>query len=188
MYSVEHSRGSVTWLGGVWNSMSAQRLGLDECSRTGDIVALKGTYSKKQPRNMYKVQQTLWFCWSKIQLSSEIRRLSSQTWYECTRKFLLSQISAQLKQKRLDFLFFFFSTETDKRRPKYIARSWQWSISILRFTKMDHFLMLKRWLENWTMTHAALYSDIWKYMLYDSVVTIPTFEVCKLLHRSRNTI
>lgn len=48
MYSVEHSRGSVTWLGGVWNSMSAQRFGLDECSRTGDIVALKGTYREKQ--------------------------------------------------------------------------------------------------------------------------------------------
>lgn len=31
--------------------MSAQRLGLDECSRTGDIVALNGTYRDKQRRN-----------------------------------------------------------------------------------------------------------------------------------------
>lgn len=41
---MELSRGSVRWLGGVWNSVSAQRLGLEECRRTGDMVALKGTW------------------------------------------------------------------------------------------------------------------------------------------------
>ena len=34
----------MRWLGGVWNSISAQRLGLEECKRTGDMVALKGTW------------------------------------------------------------------------------------------------------------------------------------------------
>lgn len=41
---MELSRGSVRWLGGVWNSGSAQRLGLEECRRTGDMVALNGTW------------------------------------------------------------------------------------------------------------------------------------------------
>lgn len=45
---MELSRGSVRWLGGVWNSVSAQRLGLEECRRTGDMVALKGTWKRRR--------------------------------------------------------------------------------------------------------------------------------------------